>query len=48
MTTRESIALGVICYIASVFTLYTMDRIACWSGFSHRCHYCGSPLEAKR
>lgn len=51
MTIRESIAMGVICAIVSMFTLSTLDRLACWYGWrecSHRCHYCGLPLEAKR
>lgn len=51
MTIRESIAMGVICALVSVFTLSTLDRLACWYGWrecSHRCHYCGLPLEAKR
>ena len=51
MTIRESIAMGVICALVSAFTLSTLDRLACWYGWrecSHRCHYCGSPLEAKR
>jgi|LakMenEpi03Aug12_release.lakeMendotaPanAssembly.Ray.scaffolds.fasta_scaffold2297976_3 hypothetical protein len=51
MTIRESIAMGVICALVSVFTLSTLDRLACrygWRECSHRCHYCGLPLEAKR
>ena len=51
MTIRESIAMGVICALATVFTLSTLDRLACWYGWrecSHRCQYCGLPLEAKK
>jgi hypothetical protein len=45
VTIRESIAMGVICALVSAFTLSTLDRLACCS---HRCHYCGLPLEAKK
>jgi hypothetical protein len=48
---REGIAVGVICAVVTAFTLSTLDRIACrygWSKCSHRCHWCGLPLEAKK